>query len=210
VAATSDVLDEHGDRAAVCLLPFRSFGAPAFSGRVSTVRCHEDNVLLRRSASGPGEGRVLVVDGGGSLRCALLGDMIAKLALDNGWAGIVLNGCVRDSVALDALGLGVKALGTCPRPSGKQGARRGRRAGPLRRDRVRSRRDAPRGRRRRRRAAGRLVMQPATFAGSPARDHAARCRVLGRVHSAAMNATCVLASLGARDPGSGQRSRSHH
>jgi regulator of ribonuclease activity A len=121
VAATSDVLDEHGDRAAVCLLPFRSFGAPAFSGRVSTVRCHEDNVLLRRSASGPGEGRVLVVDGGGSLRCALLGDMIAKLALDTGWAGIVLNGCVRDSVALDALGLGVKALGTCPRPSGKQG-----------------------------------------------------------------------------------------
>jgi regulator of ribonuclease activity A len=64
---------------------------------------------------------VLVVDGGGSLRYALLGDNIALLARDNGWAGIVLNACVRDAVALDALGLGVKALGTCPRPSRKDG-----------------------------------------------------------------------------------------
>ncbi|HVT22039.1 MAG TPA: ribonuclease E activity regulator RraA [Mycobacteriales bacterium] len=121
MASTADLLDEHGDRALVCLTPFRSFGVPAFSGPIATVRCHEDNVLLKRTASEPGKGRVLVVDGGGSLRCALLGDSIAALARDNGWAGLVLNACVRDSVALDELGLGVKALGTNPRPSHKDG-----------------------------------------------------------------------------------------
>lgn len=118
---TADVLDEHGDRAAVCLLPFRSYGAAAFSGGISTVRCFEDNVLVRAAAEEPGEGRVLVVDGGGSLRYALLGDNIASLALANGWAGVVINGCVRDAAELDALGLGVKALGTNPRPSRKGG-----------------------------------------------------------------------------------------
>jgi regulator of ribonuclease activity A len=78
-------------------------------------------VLLKAAVSEPGDGQVLVVDGGGSLRYALLGDNIALLARDNGWAGIVLNACVRDAVALDALGLGIKALGTCPRPSHKEG-----------------------------------------------------------------------------------------
>ncbi|MFZ0342617.1 MAG: ribonuclease E activity regulator RraA [Gaiellaceae bacterium] len=122
MTSTADLLDEHGERAAVCLLQFRAFGAPAFSGRVATVRCPEDNVLLRRRLEEPGEGRVLVVDGGGSLRCALLGDSLGRLALDSGWAGLVVNGCVRDSAELDVLGLGVKALGTNPRPSGKEGA----------------------------------------------------------------------------------------
>jgi regulator of ribonuclease activity A len=121
VTSTADLLDEHGGQAAVCLLQFRTFGAPAFSGRVATVRCPEDNVLLRSRLEEPGDGRVLVVDGGGSFRCALVGDNLGRLALDNGWAGLVVNGCVRDSAALDALGLGVKALGTNPRPSGKQG-----------------------------------------------------------------------------------------
>jgi regulator of ribonuclease activity A len=79
-------------------------------------------VLVRQQASTPGDGRVLVVDGGGSPRTALLGDNIAQLARDNGWAGIVLNACVRDAAALDELGLGVKALGTNPRPSKKDGA----------------------------------------------------------------------------------------
>jgi regulator of ribonuclease activity A len=120
--ATSDILDDHGDRASVCLLQFRSFGAAAFSGPIATVRCLEDNVLLRRCVEQPGDGRVLVVDGGGSLRCALLGDSIAGIALANGWAGIVVHGCVRDAAALDELGLGVKALGTNPRPSGKDGS----------------------------------------------------------------------------------------
>ena len=121
MTSTADLLDEHGDEAQVCLIQFRSFGARSFSGLISTVRCFEDNVLVRRQAEAPGAGRVLVVDGGGSLRYALLGDNIAELARDNGWAGIVLNACVRDSVALDALGLGVKALGTNPRPSKKGG-----------------------------------------------------------------------------------------
>ena len=118
---TSDVLDEHREAAGVCLIQFRSFGARSFSGLVATVRCEEDNVVLRQLLSEPGDGRVLVVDGAGSMRCALLGDNIASLARDNGWGGIVVNGCVRDSVALDELGLGVKALGTNPRPSRKEG-----------------------------------------------------------------------------------------
>jgi regulator of ribonuclease activity A len=121
VHSTADLLDAHGEQAAVCLTPLRSFGTPRFSGPVATVRCFEDNVLLRGRVSEPGRGRVLVVDGGGSLRCALLGDNIARLAKDSGWAGIVVNGCVRDVVALGVLGLGIKALGSNPRPSGKTG-----------------------------------------------------------------------------------------
>jgi regulator of ribonuclease activity A len=85
------------------------------------VRCFEDNVVLKATVSEPGDGRVLVVDGGGSLCYALLGDNIAEIAKSNGWAGVVLNACVRDSVALDELGFGVKALGTNPRPSLKGG-----------------------------------------------------------------------------------------
>ncbi len=121
MTSTADLLDEHGDDAAVCLLQFRSFGHRAFSGSVATVRCFEDNVLVRRRLEEPGEGRVLVVDGGGSFRCALVGDNLGALAIENGWAGVVINGCVRDSAALDTLELGVKALGTNPRPSAKGG-----------------------------------------------------------------------------------------
>jgi regulator of ribonuclease activity A len=121
MGSTSDVLDEHGAAARVCLIQFRSFGARSFSGSVATVRCEEDNVVLRQQLSEPGEGRVLVVDGAGSMQCALLGDNIALLARDSGWAGVVLNGCVRDSAALDELGFGIKALGTNPRPSRKDG-----------------------------------------------------------------------------------------
>lgn len=122
MTATADVVDEHGDRASVCLIQFHSFGSPAFSGRIATIRCFEDNALVRRRAGEAGDGRVLVVDAGGSLRCALVGDSIAQLALDSGWSGIVLNGCVRDSSALDAVGLGIKALGTNPRASRKEGS----------------------------------------------------------------------------------------
>jgi regulator of ribonuclease activity A len=120
---TSDVYDEHREDAEVCELQLRDFGGTrSFSGRISTVRCHEDNVLLKQRLSDPGEGRVLVVDGRGSFRCALLGDNIAGLARDNGWAGVVLNACVRDVEALAAMPVGIKALGSCPRPSGKTGA----------------------------------------------------------------------------------------
>ena len=85
------------------------------------MRCLEDNVLVKQRVSEPGEGRVLVVDGGGSLRCALVGDNVAGLALANGWAGLVLNACVRDVAALAELPIGIKALGTNPRPSSKTG-----------------------------------------------------------------------------------------
>ena len=122
VTATADLLDAHGDDAAVCETPLRPFGGVhSFSGEIATVRCFEDNVLVKRAVGGPGNGRVLVVDGGGSVRGALLGDSIAALALENGWAGVVINGCVRDAAALAGLPLGVAALGTHPRASGKSG-----------------------------------------------------------------------------------------
>ena len=120
VAATADLLDEHGDRAAVCELQLRRFGGTApFSGPIQTVQCFEDNVLLRQELSTPGARRVLVVDGGGSLRCALIGEQVATLARDNGWSGIVLNAAVRDAAALREVGLGVDAVGMCPRRSSK-------------------------------------------------------------------------------------------
>jgi regulator of ribonuclease activity A len=121
--STSDVFDEHADAAVTCETQLRQFGGVrAFSGRIATVRCHADNVLVREAVSEPGEGRVLVVDGGGVLRCALVGDKVAGLAAANGWAGLVINGCVRDTPALAGLAIGIKAIGTNPRPSGKTGA----------------------------------------------------------------------------------------
>ena len=121
--ATADVLDEHAGRATTCELQLRDLGGRvSFAGAIATVRCLEDNVLLRSALEQPGAGRVLVVDGGGSLRCALVGDRIARLALENGWSGLIVKGCVRDTAALVQLPLGIKALGTNPRPSGKEGA----------------------------------------------------------------------------------------
>ena len=121
--ATADIFDEHAASAAVCELLLQQFGGvPAFAGSISTVRCHEDNVLLKRCLSRPGDGGVLVVDGGGSMRFALLGDHIGTLAVENGWSGIVLNACVRDVDAIGRLPIGIKALGAIPRPSSKTGA----------------------------------------------------------------------------------------
>lgn len=123
MTSTCDVFDANAERALVCSLQLRDFGGVrSFSGPIATVRCYEDNVLVKQRAGEPGEGRVLVVDGGGSLGCALVGDNVAGLALASGWAGLVMNACVRDVDALGALELGVKALGTCPRPSTKTGA----------------------------------------------------------------------------------------
>ena len=143
MTATADILDEHGDRASVCAVAFRQFGGrPAFEGPISTVRCDEDNVVMRRRLSEPGNGGVLVVDGGGSRRVALAGEMVASLARDNGWAGLVINGCVRDAAALRELDVGIKAIGTTPRASGKAGTRRDRCAGDVRRRHVPPRRHA--------------------------------------------------------------------
>ncbi|MGI5326630.1 ribonuclease E activity regulator RraA [Actinomadura nitritigenes] len=121
--ATADLIDDFGDELRSCETQFRQYGGrAAFAGPVSTVRCHRDNGLVKRVLNTPGEGRVLVVDGAGSLASALMGDMIAASAVANGWAGVVINGAVRDVPALRGLDLGVKALGSNPRKSAKDGA----------------------------------------------------------------------------------------
>jgi regulator of ribonuclease activity A len=101
---------------------FRDYGGViSFCGLVSTVKVLEDNVRVREALRTDGLRRVLVVDGGKSVRCALVGDRLAELAYDNGWAGIVVNGCIRDSAEIGDVPLGVKALGAVPRKSGKDG-----------------------------------------------------------------------------------------
>jgi regulator of ribonuclease activity A len=120
---TADLYDQHGEALGICATQFRQFGGRRlFAGPVRTLACHEDNALLRELVHTPGGGAVLVVDGGGSLRTALVGDLIAGAAVRNGWAGLIISGAVRDSVALGGLDLGIKALGTVPRKSGKTGA----------------------------------------------------------------------------------------
>ncbi|MGL6045729.1 MAG: ribonuclease E activity regulator RraA, partial [Vogesella sp.] len=95
-------------------------GKPRFCGQVVTLKLYEDNTLVREMLAEPGAGKVLVVDGGGSKRCALLGDQIAELAVKNQWEGVVIYGCIRDSVAIGALPLGVRALDTNPKKSVKR------------------------------------------------------------------------------------------
>lgn len=119
---TADLIDAHGDQLQSCDLQFRQYGARRnFHGPVRTIRTREDNALVRQVLDTPGEGAVLVVDGGGSLRTALLGDLLAGAALKQGWAGVILHGAVRDALALGRLDLGVKALGSNPRKSAKLG-----------------------------------------------------------------------------------------
>jgi len=122
---TADLVDRYGEALASIPVQFRSFGRRSrFSGPAVTVKCFEDNALLKSTLAEHPEpgGRVLVVDGGGSLRSALVGDVIAGIAVERGWAGLVISGAVRDSAALDGLELGIKALGTNPRKSTKTGA----------------------------------------------------------------------------------------
>jgi regulator of ribonuclease activity A len=120
---TADLVDEIGPDVRSCDVQLRQFGARTqFAGPISTVRCFEDNALLKSILSTPGEGGVLVIDGGGSLHTALVGDLIAELARSNDWAGLVVHGAVRDAAALRGIELGIKALGTNPRKSGKTGA----------------------------------------------------------------------------------------
>ena len=120
-AATADLFDAHPD-ALSCDLQFRSFGKRhRFAGRIRTVKCYQDNVLLKELFGKPSDGEVLVVDGGGSLQCALIGDLIATLGMNSGWAGAVVHGVIRDSATIDGLDFGIKALGTNPRKSAKHG-----------------------------------------------------------------------------------------
>jgi regulator of ribonuclease activity A len=122
MTSTADLCDRYGDRLQVAEPLFRDFGGrAAFAGEIETVRVLEDNALVRRILEGAGRGRVLVVDGQGSRRCALIGGRLAALASTNGWAGLLVNGCVRDVGEIAAAALGVKALAACPRPPAKRG-----------------------------------------------------------------------------------------
>ncbi len=120
--ATADLYDRWEDKLQVLVPSLRSFGGRAtFAGKVATVRAPEDNTLVRAALSEAGDGRVLVVDGAGSMQCALLGDQLAALALENEWSGVVVYGCSPDSEQTATMPLGVQALGTCPRKSVKRG-----------------------------------------------------------------------------------------
>ena len=120
---TADLVDDIGPDVRSCDVQFRQFGAVTqFAGRIVTVRCFEDNALLKSVLSDPGDGRVLVIDGGGSVARALFGDVMAELASRNGWAGLVIHGVVRDADELNAIEIGVKALGTVPKRGSRTGA----------------------------------------------------------------------------------------
>ncbi|MEN2428564.1 ribonuclease E activity regulator RraA [Chromobacterium vaccinii] len=121
--ATTDLCDAFDAEIQVLDPIFQSFGGKVrFHGPIATLKLFEDNSLVREMLGEAGNGRVLVVDGGGSRRCALLGDQLGELAVKNGWAGLVIDGCVRDSAALSKLPLGVKALAAHPRKSVKLGS----------------------------------------------------------------------------------------
>lgn len=120
---TADLCDAHAGTPQFQIAEpgFQDYGGVrTFAGPISTVRAPEDNSLVRKALEEPGQGRVLVVDGGGSRRCALVGDQLALLAQQNGWAGVVVNGCIRDAGDVGRMRIGVKALGTHPLKSLKR------------------------------------------------------------------------------------------
>lgn len=124
---TCDLLDDHPETQVVSPSIdgkfFKNFGGrKAFGGEVVTVKCFEDNSRVKELLATDGQGKVLVVDGGASMRCALLGDLIGESAVKYGWAGVIVYGCVRDVDALGALDLGVQALAPIPQKSNRKGA----------------------------------------------------------------------------------------
>jgi regulator of ribonuclease activity A len=120
--ATADLCDAHGEALQICEPVFNAYGGRhAFAGPASTVRCFEDNTRVKEAVDGPGGGRVLVVDGGGSRRRALFGGNLGAAAVKNGWAGVIIHGCIRDSAELAPMPLGIRALGTMPLRSEKRG-----------------------------------------------------------------------------------------
>lgn len=128
---TADLCDQFSDELEICEPVFRDYGSRLrFAGPAATIKCFEDNSRVRDRTAEAGDGRVLVVDAGGSLRRAVLGDMLAQKAVDNGWSGILIYGCIRDSAALARMPMGVKALGACPCKADKLGE--GQRDVPLR------------------------------------------------------------------------------
>jgi regulator of ribonuclease activity A len=119
---TADLCDQFSDELDVCEPIFRDYGGRVqFAGAVRTIKCFEDNSLVRELTASPGNGSVLVVDAGGSLRRAVLGDMLGQKAVDNGWSGVLLYGCVRDTAAIGRMPLGVKAIAVCPLKTDKRG-----------------------------------------------------------------------------------------
>jgi len=125
---TCDLLDDHPEKDIQVVTPsldgkfFQSYGArKSFGGQVVTVKCFEDNSRVKELLATDGTGKVLVVDGGASMRCALMGDMIAESAVKNHWNGVIIYGCVRDVDAIAELDLGVQALAAIPRKSNRQG-----------------------------------------------------------------------------------------
>lgn len=120
--ATTDLCDAYSAELQIADPIFADFGGRLdFAGPISTVKCFEDNSLVRAALEEPGAGRALVVDGGGSDRCALLGDKLARLAIDNGWAGVLVYGCLRDSAEIADMPIAVKALAAHPKKSDKRG-----------------------------------------------------------------------------------------
>lgn len=120
--STPDICDEFSNRVQVLEPLFKDFGGRRkFFGEVVTVKCHEDNSLVKSTLATNGQGKVLVVDGGASLRCALLGDLLGAMAIENGWQGALVNGCVRDVEILKGMQLGVRALESHPMKSEKRG-----------------------------------------------------------------------------------------
>jgi len=120
--ATADICDAYADRVQVCEPLFQAYGGiTAMHGGVSTVRCFEDNSRVKDAVESPGQGRILIVDGGGSRRHALFGGNLGKAAVRNGWAGVIIYGCIRDSAELGGMKLALRALGTMPLRSEKRG-----------------------------------------------------------------------------------------
>ena len=119
---TTDLCDAHPDLVRVVEPLFTNYGGKVcFGGPIVTVKCHEDNSVVRDTAATPGHGRVMVVDGGASMRRSLLGDMIAENAVKNGWQGFIIYGCIRDVDAIRQLDIGVQALGRIPLRTDKRG-----------------------------------------------------------------------------------------
>jgi regulator of ribonuclease activity A len=119
---TTDLCDQFADEVAVCEPIFNDYGgAASFCGPAATIKCFEDNSRVRELTAEPGQGRVLVIDAGGSRRRAVVGDLLAQKALDNGWRGFVVYGCIRDSAAIGRMTIGVKAMAAMPLKTDKRG-----------------------------------------------------------------------------------------
>jgi regulator of ribonuclease activity A len=118
---TADLWDEYSEELSLLNLTLHSYGTKhMFHGQVVTLKVYEDNSLVKKELQSNGKGKVLVVDGGGSKRCALMGDNLAQLAIDNEWHGVIIYGCIRDSKQINEMEVGIKALGTCPIKSNKR------------------------------------------------------------------------------------------